>query len=857
MAYIEQTFVDGVTVVTAAWLNGLKDVLGAASLFQIYNSTQTYNVGDFVSYQAKLYKCTTQIAVPEAWNPAHWTTATIADYVSPQKIFWGEYGVSTFAEIDAAINGGMLPLIKYNVTEYNARYAYYKKINKIKYTPQYIVTEYTFEDYQSDDVLTKLTISSATGWRTEETDFHDQLIGIEAQLEAITDQSDNLFNDIIAFNNSTGITRNKNEFVGTASAFQTFFIAPYNLDENKSYTVSFDIYTEGNSSTSGVGLKLCTGTRSDPDEGGYEFDNDQLEPYHYKGWYAISFGPVVQDRAWGIYFEADSAPDNVWHISNIELTEGEEELEEYKPRYTAKDDVARSGVEENTEKIEDVEDYALGAYIENEASGAVVSFSDGAEGLPVKELTVDIEPVQDLHGYDNPWPAGGGKNLLPISERRSSTNAGVTWTNNQDGSWTVNGTATSNSFPSGGTTMMSLGVLTGGDYTASLQLADGTLSSNVQSRIYKGSTSIGGTNNTTFTVPDGNTDTYYLTFRVPSGITVSNETIYPQFEIGSTITPFAPYENICPISGWTGANVTRCGKNLCSGIEQGNYSATGVKQDTTVRLRCKDYIPISENKQYTISGYGAVDVKVGILYFSEKGEHDISESGWEELPYTFTPPSNSKYILFILREFYGSSISPEDIDYLQLEEGSTDTDYEEYLGTTYPITFPSGTGTVYGGTLDVTNGVLTVDRKSVEIQTLDWYYDNSNALFTVDIPDMKSYSYTSNITKTICSSYKYKGSNKGWASMVFGEFGIANKNFRIKDTRYETASAFKTALTGETILYELAEPISIHLTASQITTLLGQNNVWADCGDISNLVYYVGMDFLIAPITTSQIDALF
>ena len=354
MAYIEQTFVDGVTVVTAAWLNGLKDVLGAASLFQIYNPTQTYNVGDFVSHQAKLYKCTTQIAVPEAWNPAHWTTATIADYVSPQKIFWGEYGVSTFAEIDAAINGGMLPLIKYNVTEYNARYAYYKKINKIKYTPQYIVTEYTFEDYQSDDVLTKLTISSATGWRTEETDFHDQLIEIEAQLEAITDQSDNLFNDIIAFNNSTGITRNGNEFVGTASAFQTFFIAPYNLDENKSYTVSFDIYTEGNSSTSGVGLKLCTGTRSDPDEGGYEFDNDQLEPYHYKGWYAISFGPVVQDRAWGIYFETDSAPDNVWHISNIELAEGYEPLEEYKPRYTAKDDVARSGVEKNTEKIKEL-----------------------------------------------------------------------------------------------------------------------------------------------------------------------------------------------------------------------------------------------------------------------------------------------------------------------------------------------------------------------------------------------------------------------------------------------------------------------------------------------------------------------
>ena len=45
------------------------------------------------------------------------------------------------------------------------------------------------------------------------------------------------------------------------------------------------------------------------------------------------------------------------------------------------------------------------------ASGAIASFQDGA-AMPVESLTVDLEPIQDLHGYDSPWPAGGGKNMF-------------------------------------------------------------------------------------------------------------------------------------------------------------------------------------------------------------------------------------------------------------------------------------------------------------------------------------------------------------------------------------------------------------------------------------------------------------
>ena len=46
------------------------------------------------------------------------------------------------------------------------------------------------------------------------------------------------------------------------------------------------------------------------------------------------------------------------------------------------------------------------------ASGAVASFADGGDGMPVTALTVGIEPVQDLHGQDAPIRQAVGRTLL-------------------------------------------------------------------------------------------------------------------------------------------------------------------------------------------------------------------------------------------------------------------------------------------------------------------------------------------------------------------------------------------------------------------------------------------------------------
>ncbi len=74
-------------------------------------------------------------------------------------------------------------------------------------------------------------------------------------------------------------------------------------------------------------------------------------------------------------------------------------------------------------------------------SGGVVSFR-ADKALPLIRCVAQIEPVQDLHGYNSPWPAGGGANLLDLDKAAFSSGAyGLSITRAED-VITVSGTET-------------------------------------------------------------------------------------------------------------------------------------------------------------------------------------------------------------------------------------------------------------------------------------------------------------------------------------------------------------------------------------------------------------------------------
>lgn len=169
-------------------------------------------------------------------------------------------------------------------------------------------------------------------------------------------------------------------------------------------------------------------------------------------------------------------------------------------------------------------------------------------------LLVSMEPIQDFNGYGHPWPAGGGKNLL-VPRLPSLTQAGITMTNNGDGSFNFVGTATAN-------TNFRIDQISVGS-TSNLRSYTAPFVMSMSSTATVGTLFLGGYKDGTWTTPDcsvnsntkvtDNIDNAFAYIRFNNGDTV-NATFYPQIEYGSTATSWEPYENICPISGRTGLN---------------------------------------------------------------------------------------------------------------------------------------------------------------------------------------------------------------------------------------------------------------------------------------------------------------
>jgi hypothetical protein len=504
---------------------------------------------------------------------------------------------------------------------------------------------------------------------------------------------------------------------------------------------------------------------------------------------------------------------------------------------TLSDDVTglKSAFEPMEEKINDpvtgLDTKAPAIY--ETASGDVASFADGADDMPLKSCVVSVEPVQDLHGYDNPWPAGGGKNLLPLSV----FNADI-FTINDDGSVTQTGNDVRSessmlTFPlKAGTYTLSMSETTGvhnlyySDNGSWVQLVPPTVEKTKtftlesDQNIYI-KASVGGT--------------YPITMKI-------------QIESGSTATAWSPYSNICPISGWTGANVTRCGKNFVSDsmfTDNKLINASGNTNDSSVTKATLDYIPLFAGS-FTLS-YSYTELShTNSCYIAY---YDISKTcigatsyGRDNAFIPFTTPQGTCFIRLGVDKLATN---------IQVELGSTATAYEPYQGQIYEVAFPSEAGTVYGGMLDVASGKLVVDRichtyeggldsviKSKGIQTSSVTGEKWLVVRAPNYPHVTSDNGTvgMNLIKPMCSCLKI--------STFLGLEHVDVYNVFVTQGNWTPASALKIeGLSTEAeydawcaehkpqISWLLANAITIQLDPTEITTLFGINNVFADCGD--------------------------
>ena len=202
----------------------------------------------------------------------------------------------------------------------------------------------------------------------------------------------------------------------------------------------------------------------------------------------------------------------------------------------------------------------LAKYIYGFKTGSSVEFDTNiADGIV--NLTAYIEYVQDLNGYDYPWPAGASANHFP-DFTEAVTQSGITINPNADGSFTVTGTngGSANYFDL--TTEFDSSAYAGYVFTV-VQTGQAWGSTSVGVRISASQadrTSIQSLANGDI-IEDNGTD-LCLAFRIagnyafPEGGVTFKLMLAPDDYTGD----FVPYRNVCPITGWTGVNVYHTGE---------------------------------------------------------------------------------------------------------------------------------------------------------------------------------------------------------------------------------------------------------------------------------------------------------
>lgn len=297
--------------------------------------------------------------------------------------------------------------------------------------------------------------------------------------------------------------------------------------------------------------------------------------------------------------------------------------------------------------------------------------------------------------------------------------------------------------------------------------------------------------------------------------------------------------NIRPITGWTGANVAIASERIFDDsitIMQGGLSSSdGGATTTNYRIRAHTFIPVKPSTKYKI--YTNLPYFSVHEYGTASTEQYIGYTGsWVNSGYEFTATGNTNYIRIAFANSTAASggsailVTPDDLIYCNI--------IEDGKGSQYSISFPAGAGTVYGGTLDVTNGVLRVDGvKKVLDGTETWQrQEGQYAYYIHTLGDIN----TGISNYVVSDRFKQVSIAGGTNNQGINVFNSSGFNKLCLFLRYDalnlgSVSDLTTWLANNntTIIYKLSTPVEYTLTPTEVKAVLGQNNVWADCGDVN------------------------
>lgn len=325
--------------------------------------------------------------------------------------------------------------------------------------------------------------------------------------------------------------------------------------------------------------------------------------------------------------------------------------------------------------------------------------------------------------------------------------------------------------------------------------------------------------------------------------------------------------NICRIFGWTGARVTQARANLWTGEQMladikralPNAAVSGsqinIQASTTAYKQYFLSQGFKENTQYTlilryantsVSGAeGYCRPNIAIHYTDGTSSQLIAQGFTANEFKTVAFHSSADKTISHIAGSNNAATSTIDTAASGLFEGYlTADDFEAFSGETIEYEFPAEAGTVYGGTLDVRNGTLTVDRKGYVFDgTESWgqFWTAPNRCFRLIKNGMqvrsligRASSHFANVSVTSGTTAVGYYAYNGTASAVYVQFRPNLDEIPDLASWKAWLAAQYQAGTPVTCYHNISTPEVYQLTPRKaLSTFDGTNNFWCNAGQVT------------------------
>lgn len=195
-------------------------------------------------------------------------------------------------------------------------------------------------------------------------------------------------------------------------------------------------------------------------------------------------------------------------------------------------------------------------------SGSSPLSFDKAVAKPMEHLITNIKPVQNLNGYDAPWPGGGGTNKLPIKEEyivlyKYINNNGEILGNNNNFYVDYYIPVTSN-------TEYNITITTPISYCSIMEYDENKTF--IARNLFNCTASTEFVTETQVFTTSGNTKYVLFGANLDSSRVSLEKVLSYKYQLQTgNFTGFTPYENLCPIQGWktiTAWDDAKYGRNI-------------------------------------------------------------------------------------------------------------------------------------------------------------------------------------------------------------------------------------------------------------------------------------------------------